>query len=250
MVKSILTTIQSYFDEGFSTRHIKISWAKKYPEQLRWIECNTHLSKKSSIYEIKFCLENNLLKAPVCDEQSCKNHVGWHNGNNLYCRWCSIACSSPNTIKVCQTKANKEQMKISREQTMVKRYGVVNANNVHGVKGKQSEKAFERWEEKFQGKERTYDSLTKQEYKYQAMLALERTYNRHKDIIDPEGKRSLDWNVDHVYSLTDGFLNDVPIEIISHVSNLKLITRRENAAKYMRSDKTLDELYEDYKKWG
>jgi len=52
--------------------------------------------------------------------------------------------------------------------------------------------------------------------------------------------------VDHIYSITDGFINNVPVNVISDISNLRLIRDTENYKKHKKSEKTLDELYEDF----
>jgi hypothetical protein len=43
------------------------------------------------------------------------------------------------------------------------------------------------------------------------------------NILDPENKQGKYWHVDHIYSVTDGFLNNVPINVISDISSLRLI---------------------------
>lgn len=75
-----------------------------------------------------------------------------------------------------------------------------------------------------------------------------KTYKQYKHIIDPDSLRSFDLVLDHIYSVYDGFLNDVPVDVISHWSNLNLISRKENSSKHCKSWKTLEQLYEDYKK--
>lgn len=53
-------------------------------------------------------------------------------------------------------------------------------------------------------------------------------------------------SIDHIYSIHDGFMNDVPPEIVGHESNLRLMSLSENARKQGRSDKTLEQLLKDY----
>lgn len=54
---------------------------------------------------------------------------------------------------------------------------------------------------------------------------------------------------DHVYSIRDGFDNNVDPALISHPSNCKLVLQRQNSSKYKRSDITIDELKERVKCW-
>ena len=49
--------------------------------------------------------------------------------------------------------------------------------------------------------------------------------------------------VDHIYSITQGFKNNVPPEIIGHVANLRFIHWKENNEKASECDITLEELY-------
>lgn len=71
-------------------------------------------------------------------------------------------------------------------------------------------------------------------------------YREFKHILDPQGLRSREWVLDHVYSVVDGFTNKVPVNVLCHYSNLKLIRKTDNSSKNCRSDKTLKQLWEDY----
>lgn len=50
-------------------------------------------------------------------------------------------------------------------------------------------------------------------------------------------------NIDHIYSLQDGYKNNVPVDVISHKENLRLISEKENLEKGSDSLICLDELY-------
>jgi hypothetical protein len=66
----------------------------------------------------------------------------------------------------------------------------------------------------------------------------------HKEKINPDNLfRGKDYELDHMYSKHQGFLNNVPADIIGHYANLKLITRHSNRQKYNKCSITLDELY-------
>lgn len=47
---------------------------------------------------------------------------------------------------------------------------------------------------------------------------------------------------DHIYSIKDGFINNICPDIISHPANCKLMIHNENSKKNSRSDITIDEL--------
>jgi len=50
------------------------------------------------------------------------------------------------------------------------------------------------------------------------------------------------YQLDHIYSVFDGFHNNVPPEIIGHIGNLRFIPWHENVSKNYRSDFSLKEL--------
>jgi hypothetical protein len=65
--------------------------------------------------------------------------------------------------------------------------------------------------------------------------------------INPDGlERGKEYHLDHIYSRKMGFDNKVPPEIIGHWTNLRLMPGKENNGKGPRSDKTTEQLYEDY----
>lgn len=49
--------------------------------------------------------------------------------------------------------------------------------------------------------------------------------------------------IDHIYSIKDGYDNHVPLLVISHPSNLRLVTASENRDKGSSSLVTLEQLY-------
>jgi hypothetical protein len=55
-----------------------------------------------------------------------------------------------------------------------------------------------------------------------------------------------DYNIDHIYSQKNGFLNKIPPYIIGAIVNLRLLTFGENLNKSSRCDISIDELYEKY----
>ena len=58
-------------------------------------------------------------------------------------------------------------------------------------------------------------------------------------------KRSMqDYNLDHKFSIFDGYKYNILPYVISHPFNLQIITKNENAKKYFHSSLTVDELFE------
>lgn len=60
------------------------------------------------------------------------------------------------------------------------------------------------------------------------------------------GKDDNAQHLDHIVSIYDGFMNDVPVEIIGHIVNLQCIPGTDNIKKGNRSDMTIAQLYERY----
>lgn len=55
--------------------------------------------------------------------------------------------------------------------------------------------------------------------------------------------RGKEFELDHKYSKKEGFLNNVPPEIVGHYYNLALIEKSQNRKKYSNSSISLTELY-------
>lgn len=74
-------------------------------------------------------------------------------------------------------------------------------------------------------------------------------FRKNKYLIDPinfKSEDSKEYHIDHIYSIADGFKNNINPNIISSYVNLRVITSDENLKKGTRSDMELDELMERY----
>ncbi len=70
-------------------------------------------------------------------------------------------------------------------------------------------------------------------------------FNKNKNIIDPDGLKELDsknYHIDHIYSISDGFLNNIEPKVIASVNNLRVINKIENLQKGRKSGMELSEL--------
>ena len=54
---------------------------------------------------------------------------------------------------------------------------------------------------------------------------------------------------DHIYSISDGFQNNINPKIIAHPANCKLILHSDNQKKKTKSEITLNELLDKIKNW-
>lgn len=89
---------------------------------------------------------------------------------------------------------------------------------------------------------------TRKQYTAACRYLTDKVYAEYKNIIDPESKRSMTWVLDHIYSISEAFANDVPIDVVCHYSNMQIIHKNENSSKNSRCDMTLEQLYEGYNK--
>lgn len=80
------------------------------------------------------------------------------------------------------------------------------------------------------------------EYSYKCRALTEITYKKYQFIIDPNKIRSNEFHLDHIYSVFDGFFNNISLDIISHYKNLRIIPADQNIQKSTKSDIKLNEL--------
>ena len=75
-------------------------------------------------------------------------------------------------------------------------------------------------------------------------------YRKCKNIVNPLDlpRRRKKYSLDHIYSISDGFRNNVPAEILASPINLQILPYYENIVKRTRSDIALNELYTNYSK--
>jgi len=81
-------------------------------------------------------------------------------------------------------------------------------------------------------------------YKFAVKKATLLSYKLYKDIINPDDLPFgvCDYQIDHIYSVRQGFANNVPPEVIGHRCNLRVIWHTENKSKHIRCDHTIEEL--------
>lgn len=63
--------------------------------------------------------------------------------------------------------------------------------------------------------------------------------------IDMRGKE-FGYDLDHIYSKVNGFKNAIPVYVIGHVSNLRIVESSYNRRKQHRSDIEIEEIIKEY----
>jgi hypothetical protein len=73
------------------------------------------------------------------------------------------------------------------------------------------------------------------------------TYMKYIDAINPENiKRGFEWQLDHKYSISQGFIDTIEPEIIASPYNLQMLPQQENGSKNYRCDILKEELMKLY----
>jgi len=78
-----------------------------------------------------------------------------------------------------------------------------------------------------------------------------KNYKKYKNIINPNNiKRGrVKYHLDHIYSVMDGFKNNISFDVISNPYNLKLLYYKDNLNKFDNSWQSKDDLYKGYNKF-
>jgi hypothetical protein len=157
-----------------------------------------------------------------------------------------------------------EEQKNKTKKTCLKRYGVDNPFYSSVIIEKIKEKNLEKWGVEWAiqhplVRKKLSDTLINKgatplnlrsefrKYRDEVKRLTEISYNQNKIIINPGNLSRKEFNIDHIYSISDGFKNSIPLEIISHWTNLRMLLAKDNQIKNKRSDKTKEQLFEDYK---
>lgn len=70
-------------------------------------------------------------------------------------------------------------------------------------------------------------------------------YNKYFYEILNAKKRSREWHLDHKYSIHNGFINNIPPEVVGHYKNLEILYHSINESKFSKNSITITELLND-----
>lgn len=89
------------------------------------------------------------------------------------------------------------------------------------------------------------------EYRYACYRLLSSLWPVVSYIVDVEAKKVLysNYHVDHMLSVYEGFKNNIPLAIVAHPANYKVITAKENNDKSIKSSITLSKLKKRIKEY-
>ena len=78
----------------------------------------------------------------------------------------------------------------------------------------------------------------------------EYSYNILQNQVDTNKKRSKQFHMDHKYSISNGFENNIDPFIIAHPSNLEIISKKKNLKKSSKNSIDIIILIEDIQLFG
>ena len=93
-----------------------------------------------------------------------------------------------------------------------------------------------------------YEASEREKYYREVKEHTKQSWVNHFDQINPEClKRGSEMHLDHIFSQVAGFKNNIPPEVIGHHTNLRMLSREDNGQKSGRCDKSIEQLYEDFR---
>jgi len=216
----------------------------KYPELFSFVKTMHGSSLSEQLYN--YCYPDEVRQCLHCGS----NDLSYQEFTTGYKKYCSTRCVSLSDAcrhgreELLNDPIRMKKRKDKAEKTNMERYGAVSwwARPDGRVWLDSHNKKI---------KERFNDTSgvggrTRKQYTAACRHRTNLVYKEFGHIIDPDNIRSKEWVIDHIFSIRDGFSNNVPIDIICHHSNLKIISKTDNSSKNCRSNKTLEQLYEDF----
>ena len=85
-----------------------------------------------------------------------------------------------------------------------------------------------------------------EKYRKGIIYLTNKNYRKYKNIINPFNLKRREYELDHIYSIKDGFENSISQKIIASPINLRMLIANENKSKSGKSDFNILELYKLY----
>lgn len=136
----------------------------------------------------------------------------------------------------------KEHRKEKSRKTCLERYGVINGGQTKESRIKVSDARIRN------GATPKHLRSLRRLYYDAVWQVTEESWKNHFDKINPCRLDRSENALDHIYSIQQGFRDNIPPYIIGHWTNLRVISLSENSQKGMRCDKTKEQLFEDLDK--
>jgi hypothetical protein len=171
---------------------------------------------------------------------------GWLNKISGSERDAAIEKITTPLIQFWKKEENEEKIKLARE----KRKKTINSMSAEEKRTIESKKLETRYSLTVEQVEKWVQDKSSREAYYEAVWRVSNTsYNYYKHVIDPNNLRGFTdgemYHLDHMYSIMQGFVNEICPTIIGHACNLQILTGNENLSKSANCWITLEELNEN-----
>ncbi len=225
-----------------------------------------------SLSERIYCILNDVIRTPMC-KNCIMSSVKFKRYQLGYADYCSVKCRAThqqwqdNVAKTNLTKygvthiaqlnherqQRSENLKLNRQFFDMEHAAVKRRETIDRLYGKNFNTGWteEAIQTRINNKRmvpvellddyREYVRLVNQITKKQPLDTLNNIHLR-----GVMGKDVDAHHIDHKVSIYDGFMNDVPPEIIGHICNLECIPGHDNIKKGNTSSMTIEQLYENY----
>jgi hypothetical protein len=132
------------------------------------------------------------------------------------------------------------EQKEKSKQTCLEKYGVENGSQSILGRRKNSDAQIKN------GATPKHLRSLRQLYYDQVVYFTRVSWKEEFDKINPTRLNRSEVDLDHIYSIQQGFRDNIPPYIIGHWTNLRMLGKIENYSKGKRCDKTQDQLFNDF----
>lgn len=133
-----------------------------------------------------------------------------------------------------------EEQKEKQRQTFIKKYGVDNPSKNLTIRKKLSDANIAN------GATPRHLRSLKQLYYDRVVYFTKLSWKNYFNKINPTRLNRSEIDLDHIYSIQQGFRDNIPPYIIGHWTNLRMLNKSLNYSKGMRCDKTQEQLFNDF----
>jgi hypothetical protein len=180
----------------------------------------------------------------------CCNSIPWNNRKGIFCsQSCSATYNNSGTTHTEQTKQKISKSLIFDTCTLTKirfsKCRVTNKYYVSNINGVKQRNPY-------------YQTPIKKEYRRKCNFTFDifdyaEEFSVSSNTSFYSGRKNPDTSAltkDHMYSVYDGFNNNIPFDIIAHPANCRLITQLDNVKKGKKSVISIEELYMRIEVWN
>ena len=186
----------------------------------------------------------------ILSEEERSEKFGWLNKISGSEREAAIEKMTTPLIHFWKKEENKEKINLARE----KRKKTLISMPDEEKRIIESKKLKTRYTLTIEQVEKWMEDKSSRESYYEAVWRVSNTsYNYYKHVIDPNNLRGFTddemYHLDHMYSIMQGFVNEICPTVIGHACNLQILTGNENLSKSASCWITLEELNENIREF-